>query len=152
MSKYWTMDSRPTNWMCRHPCLELIMKSKCYASMKGDMLLNPLTHLWRWIDASRLLLHHVSEFMKIGEPTIVAMLGNVEDEWTFSTLSFMKNRLRNWLSRQLPKVVNMHAQQLYGLNDNPVWCWLWSMTRSSLCTKKIDLNHNGSSYVYRCCG
>jgi hypothetical protein len=45
--------------------------------------------------------------MKIGEPTIVATLGNFEDEWTFSTLSFMKNRLRNQLSTQHPKVVNI---------------------------------------------
>jgi hypothetical protein len=57
--------------------------------------------------------------MKIAELVVVTVLGSVEDERTFSTLNFMKNKLRNRLSTHLPLVVGMHAEQFYGLTDFP---------------------------------
>jgi hypothetical protein len=40
------------------------------------------------------------------------MLGSMEDEWTFSTLSFMKSKLRNHLNEHLNNVVGMYYQTL----------------------------------------
>jgi hypothetical protein len=94
---------------------KIAMKANCHAAMVGDLPLNPLTRLWRRLEASGLLRHKLSEFMKITELAVVIVLGSVEDERTFSTLSFMKNKLRNRLSINLPLVVGMHAQQFYGL-------------------------------------
>lgn len=98
---------------------KIAMKGNCHAAMTGDLPLNPLTRLWRRLEASGLLRHKLSEFMKITELAVVSVLGSVEDERTFSTLSFMKNKLRNRLSTHLPLVVSMHAQQFYDLDDFP---------------------------------
>jgi hypothetical protein len=57
--------------------------------------------------------------MKIAELAVVTVFGSVEDERTFSTLSFIKNKLRNRLSTHLPLVVGMHAQEFYGIEDFP---------------------------------
>jgi hypothetical protein len=51
------------------------------------------------------------------ELAIITVLGSVEDERTFNTLSFMKNKLRNRLSIHLPIVVGMHGQQFYTIED-----------------------------------
>ena len=50
---------------------------------------------------------------------MVTVLGSVEDERTFSTLNFMKNKLRNRLLTHLPVVVGMHAQDFFSLSDFP---------------------------------
>jgi hypothetical protein len=57
--------------------------------------------------------------MKIAELAVVTVLGSVEDERTFNTLSFMKNKQRNRLSTYLPLVVGMHAFEFYGIDDFP---------------------------------
>ena len=98
---------------------KLAMMGNAHAAMQGDVPVNPLTRLWRRIEANGLLRNKLSEYMKIVELAVVTVLGSVEDERTFSTLSFMKNRLRNRLSTHLPVVVGMHAQDFYGLSDFP---------------------------------
>ena len=98
---------------------KIAMKGNCHAAMQGDLPLNPLTRLWRRIEANSLLRHKLSEYLKIAELAVVTVLGSVEDERTFSTLSFMKNKLRNRLSTHLPLVVGMHAQDFFGLSDFP---------------------------------
>ena len=55
--------------------------------------------------------------MKIAEMAVVTILGSIEDERTFITLSFMKNKLQNRLSIHIPLVVGMHAQEFYGIED-----------------------------------
>ena len=98
---------------------KLAMKGNAHAAMQGDLPVNPLTRLWRRIEANGLLRNKLSEYLKIVELAVVTVLGSVEDERTFSTLSFMKNRLRNRLSTHLPLVVGMHAQEFYSLSDFP---------------------------------
>jgi hypothetical protein len=93
---------------------KIMMKSNSEVAMTGDLSLNPLTRLWRRIEASGLLRQKLSEFMKVVELAVVTVLGSVEDERTFSTLSFMKNKLRNRLSIHLPHVVTMYGQDFYG--------------------------------------
>jgi hypothetical protein len=41
----------------------------------------------------------------------------VEDEHTFSTLSFMKDKLHNQLQSHLPMVVTMHGQTFFDINN-----------------------------------
>lgn len=97
----------------------MTMKADFQGAMNGDLPLNPLTRLWRRLEASGLLRHKLSEYLKVVEMAVVIVLGNVEDERTFSTLSFMKNKLQNRLSIHLPLVVAMHAQQHNGLANFP---------------------------------
>ena len=98
---------------------KLAMKGNCHVAMEGNLPLNPLTRLWRRLEANGLLRQKLSEYMKIAELAVVTVLGSVEDERTFSTLSFMKNKLRNRLATHLPLVVGMHAQEFYGIEDFP---------------------------------
>jgi hypothetical protein len=48
-----------------------------------------------------LMLNHLSEFIKVAELAVTAVLGSVEDERTFSTLRFMKSKIRNRLGIHL---------------------------------------------------
>ena len=57
--------------------------------------------------------------MKLAEIAYIQVLGSVEDERTFSTLSFIKNRLRNRLTTHLELAVAMHAQKFYTINNFP---------------------------------
>lgn len=54
---------------------------------------NPVTNLWQKVAASSIPFHNLSKFMKLAEMAMVVILGSVEDERTFSDLTFMKNRL-----------------------------------------------------------
>jgi hypothetical protein len=44
-----------------------------------------------------LLIQQLSEYMKLVERTIASLLGFMEDEYFFSALAFMKDKLHNWL-------------------------------------------------------
>ncbi|KAG0572981.1 hypothetical protein KC19_VG138700 [Ceratodon purpureus] len=98
---------------------KITMRANSELALKGELPMNPLTRLWRRLDASGLLRHKLSEYIKVTELAVVTVLGRVEDERTFSTLSFMKNKLRNWLSTHLPLVVGMHAQDFFDLSNFP---------------------------------
>jgi hypothetical protein len=63
--------------------------------LEGDVtIVNPLKTLWRLIDLSSMLWHNLSEFFKLAEIATILVLSSVEDERTFSILSFMKDKLR----------------------------------------------------------
>jgi hypothetical protein len=52
---------------------------------------------------------------------IMMVLGNVEDECTFSNLVFMKLKLRNQLTTHLDLVVKMYGQTFYTLDTFPFY-------------------------------
>jgi hypothetical protein len=56
---------------------------------------NPLTKLWCQLATNNLLVVYFYEFMKLAKLVIVQVIRSVEDEKTFSTLSFMKSMLWN---------------------------------------------------------
>jgi hypothetical protein len=80
---------------------------------------NPVTKLWRSINANSYLKHSLSEYLKVAEIAIVMVLGSVQDERTFSTVSFMKTKLRNRLTTNLPMVVAFKSQKFYTLDTFP---------------------------------
>jgi hypothetical protein len=51
--------------------------------------------MWRRFVSSVILKDRIFEYFKLVELAIVAVLGSVEDEFTFSTVTFMKSKLRN---------------------------------------------------------
>jgi hypothetical protein len=61
----------------------------------------------------------LSEFVKLAEIAAVQVLGSVEDERTFSTLTFMKTKLQNRLDGHLPVVVGMYSQSHFNLDNFP---------------------------------
>jgi len=64
-----------------------------------------------------LLCARLFEFMKVVELTMVQIMGCVEDEKTFSTLTFIKIRLWNKLCEHLDLMVCMFAQPFYDVDS-----------------------------------
>jgi hypothetical protein len=72
------------------------------------------------LDANKALAAQFSEYVKLAEIAIVQVLGSVEDEWCFSSLNFMKDKLQNCLaSKHLGIVVGMHGQRVFTLENFP---------------------------------
>ena len=93
------------------------MESNAKKIMDGDIkTINPLTKLWRVVENSSILRHGLSEYIKLVEIAAILVLGSVEDERTFSILSFMKDKLRNRVQTHLPLVVGMHGQSFFDIN------------------------------------
>jgi hypothetical protein len=68
------------------------MKSQATKSMEQPHTLNLVTKLWQKLGCNALLLSKLSEYMKVAQIAVTAVLGSCEDERTFSTLSFVKKR------------------------------------------------------------
>lgn len=83
------------------------MKTQAYKSMKKLRDEKPIIKLQCYLAINNLLIVHIFEYMKLVKLTIVQVIGNVKDEWTFSTLAFMKSKLWNQLTRHLNIVVCM---------------------------------------------
>jgi hypothetical protein len=95
------------------------MKSNVAATMEVPFHVNPLTWIWRTLEASHILRHSFLNFFKLAKIGIVQMLGSVEDEHTFSTLSFIKSKLKNRFNEYLHIVVGMYFQIFFTLNTFP---------------------------------
>ena len=83
------------------------MKSHVHAAMEEPRDENPLTKVWVRISQNALMLSRLSEYIKVAEIAIAAVLGNVEDKRTFSTLSFVKSKLRNRLGGHMDTCVKL---------------------------------------------
>jgi len=68
--------------------------------------------MWHLVTTSQILVFSFLEYVKFVELTMLHIIGSVEDEKCFSTLAFMKSKLRNKLTTHLPIVVRMFAQQI----------------------------------------
>jgi hypothetical protein len=65
--------------------------------MDQPLNLNPLFQLWKELSPNALLCVHLSEFMEVVELVLVQIMGFVEDERNFLTVTFMKTRLQNMI-------------------------------------------------------
>jgi hypothetical protein len=74
---------------------------------------NLVTKLWHQLATNNLLVHCLFEFMRLAKLVIVQVIGSVENERTFSTLDFMKSKLRNRLVRHLDIAICMFAQDFF---------------------------------------
>jgi hypothetical protein len=109
----------PTALDMQTTLLKQLMKEQASKVMQKPITLNPVTRLWRSIDANSFLRHSLSEWLIVAEIAIVMVLGSVEDERTFSTVSFMKNRLRNRLSSNLGLVVGFKSKKFFDIESFP---------------------------------
>jgi hypothetical protein len=69
------------------------------------------------LSSNALLASKLSEWIKVAEIAVVTILGSVEDERTFSTLNYMKSKVRNNLQEHLDLVVRMYGQNFYDLKS-----------------------------------
>jgi hypothetical protein len=98
---------------------KLTMKSNAGKMLGPPYDQNPVSKLWQKLGCNGLLLSKLSEFMRLAEIAITTVLGSVEDERTFSSLKFIKSRLRNRLEGNLDTVVRVLSQGYYNLETFP---------------------------------
>jgi hypothetical protein len=92
---------------------KITMISSTQVAMSLPMTKNPLSWLWPKLSSSVLISTKLLEFMKDVEIGHVQVLESVENERTFSSLLFLKNKLRKWLTIHLDLVVYMFAQFVF---------------------------------------
>jgi hypothetical protein len=98
---------------------KLTMKSNAEKMLGPPYNQNLVTKLWQKLGCNSLLFSKLSEFMWLAEIVITTVLDNVEDERTFSSLKFIKNRLQNRLEGNLDIVVKVFSQGYYNLENFP---------------------------------
>jgi len=57
------------------------------------MVVNPLTRLWRVINTFQLPSPTFLECLKLAEIAMTHILGSIEDEWCFNSVSFLKDKV-----------------------------------------------------------
>jgi hypothetical protein len=109
----------PTTLDMQSSLFKQCMKENSASMLKKPFNDNPVTRMWRCIDDNSFLRHSLSEFIKVAEIGIFLVLGSVQDERTFSCVTFMKTKVRNRLTTHLPLVVSMKTQNFYDINTFP---------------------------------
>ncbi len=95
--------------------LKLTMHNHAQSAMLPPHDCNLTTHLWERIGSNVILNHHMFEWFKLVKLCMVMVLGNMEDERTFSNMAFIKKKLQNCLTTHLNFVVWMYAQKFNDL-------------------------------------
>jgi hypothetical protein len=98
---------------------KLTMKSNAKSAMEEPRDKNLVSKLWQKVGQNALMLSRLSEFIKLAEIAVTATLGSVEDERTFSTLGFMKSKVRNRLGGHLDTCVKMFSQPFFNQDTFP---------------------------------
>jgi len=80
---------------------------------------NPLTKLWKTFSSSQIFVKKILEYIKLVELVIVQVIGSVEDERCFSTLTFMKTKLQNILTTHVELVIWIFSQKFFTFRDFP---------------------------------
>jgi len=57
---------------------KITMKENSKLALTGELPLNPVTQLWRRLDASGFLRHKLLEYIKVTELAVVTILGSIE--------------------------------------------------------------------------
>jgi hypothetical protein len=82
---------------------------------------NPTMWLWERFASSAIVCQWLLKWFKLVQLYMVIIIGNVEDEKTFSNMSFMKNKLHNCLTIHLDLVMRMYVQSFYLLKTFPLY-------------------------------
>jgi hypothetical protein len=111
------LDPYKLDW--QQSLFKLTMKQNAAKAMEAPHDVNPVTKLWQRLGCNGLLVSRLSEYMRLAEIAITAVLGSAEDERTFSNLAFVKNKVRNRLGGHLDTTVKMYSQGFYDLQSFP---------------------------------
>jgi hypothetical protein len=73
------------------------------------------------LDANTALVATFPKYIKLAEVAMVHVLGSVEDERSFSSLTFLKDKLQNRLcGDHLGLVIGMHRKRVFNLENFPI--------------------------------
>ena len=83
-------------------------------------ILNLVTKLWKHLDANSSLCTSFPKYIKLTQIALIHILGSVEDERAFSSLTFLKDKVMNRFDGEhLGLVVGLHNQSVYTLSSFP---------------------------------
>jgi hypothetical protein len=71
------------------------MKNNVKLAMQKPFDINLLTKLWKTFSSSQIFEQKILEYIKLVKLVVVQMIGSVEDEWCFSTFTYMKTKLNH---------------------------------------------------------
>jgi hypothetical protein len=77
--------------------------------MKFPLDCNLCFRMWALLTTNQIICSKLSKWLKLVELSVVVVLGRVEDENYLSNLSFIKSKLKNWLTTHLDLVVQIYA-------------------------------------------
>lgn len=86
------------------------MKNNNHNALHLVLDCNPIRKLCGYVASNVILATHLSEYLKPMKLTILMVLGNVEDEKTFSIMNFMELKFHNCMIIHLDLVVRMFSQ------------------------------------------
>ncbi len=92
---------------------KLTMNNQASKVMEKPRDENLMTKLWHQLATNNLLVHRLSKFMQLAKLVIVQVINSVEDERTFSTLTFMKSKLHNRLVGHLDIAICMFVEKKF---------------------------------------
>ena len=69
------------------------MEPPTIGSDASKPFLNPVTKLWRRLDANSALSTSFLEYIKLAQIALIHLLGSVEDERAFSLVILLKNKV-----------------------------------------------------------
>ncbi len=95
------------------------MKTQAPKAMFEPFDINSMIKLWVKISNNGLFTQQLSKQLELVEIGMMSMLKFVEDEKTFSTLAFKKDKLHNRLGLHLDTTIRMFAQEFYTQNNFP---------------------------------
>jgi hypothetical protein len=75
---------------------KLSIHNNSMAACEPPYLFNPLTKIWCMLDANLELAVQFPEYIKLAQIAMVYVLGFVEDERCFSSLTFLKDKYTGW--------------------------------------------------------
>jgi hypothetical protein len=110
----------------KQPLFKMAMMANSAAAMElpalgvdPTQIVNPLTKIWQELNANSSRSKAFPEYIKLVHIVMVHVLGSMEDERVFSSLIFLKDKLRNRLDNHLGLVTGTHAQSVYTLKSFP---------------------------------
>ena len=98
---------------------KMAMKNNSKSVLQPPFTMNPMTKLWQILGSNALFLHSFPENFKVAKMAMTIVLGSIENERAFSTVGFVKGKLRNKLGDHLPLCVQMFTQKFYTLKKFP---------------------------------
>jgi len=78
--------------------------------MQKHFDVNPITKLWRTFTSKFQILEvKIRKYTKLAKFDVVQVIGSIENECFFSTLIFMKIKLKNTLTMHLELLIHMFS-------------------------------------------
>lgn len=96
---------------------KMVLKNNAKFAMKPFLDLNHVTKLWQNLTSFQCLVMKILKYFKVAKIATSQLIGSMEGTRCFSTLVFMKSKLRNRLIDHLDLVVCKFAHKFYSLEN-----------------------------------